>query len=143
MAGITYDQTPAALALNGGELIYAYQQNSNTGLYGQGPTGPTPWTGVTLTPAQIAAFVAAAYKLPSSGYVSMRQLLAALAYQASLVTVFEALPSDITNPYNIAYNHAYIITQSDPFVTGFLQPTLGLTGPQLAALFALATTFPV
>ena len=143
MAGITYDKTPAALALNGGELIYAYQQVTNTGLYGQGPTGVTPYTGVTTTPSQIAAFLNAVYKTPSAGFVSMRQLLAALAYQASLVAVFDALPSDITNPYNIAYNHAYIVTQADPFITGFVQPTLGLSNTQLAALFALAATFPV
>lgn len=134
MAATTLDQLPPALALNGGELVWLYQQ---------GPTLATPWIGVRCTTAQVAAFTKAALSLPGSGYVSMRQLIAALASQGNLVSVVGALTSDITNPYNIAYNHAYIVSQSDPFITGFLQPTLSLSGAQVATLFALALTFPV
>jgi hypothetical protein len=134
MAGVTLDQLPPALALNGGELVWLYQQ---------GPTIATPWIGVQCTASQLAAFANALYKLPSAGFVSMRQLVAALNAQGNLVTVFEALPSDITNQYNIGWNHAYIITQADPLVTGFIQPTLGYSGAQIATLFALAATFPV
>lgn len=134
MAAVTLDQLPPALDLNGGELLWAYQQ---------GPTQATPWIGVRTTASQIAAFVNDTLNLPAAGYVSMRQLIAALANQGNLNAVFDALPSDITNSYNIAWNHAYIMSRADPFSTGFLQPTLGYTTLQMQTLFALAATFPV
>lgn len=74
--------------------------------------------------------------------VTMRQLVAALGAQSQLVGVYEALPSDLTNSFNIAWYHGYAMTLNDPFTTGFLQPTLGYSGPQMAALFALALSFP-
>jgi hypothetical protein len=72
----------------------------------------------------------------------MRQLVAAMAGQGTLVAVYEALPSDITNSYNIAWSHAYYMGITDPFITGFLQPTLGYTTAQMQALFTLALTYP-
>jgi|SRR6185437_3207801 len=134
MAGTTLDELPVALALNGGELVWLYQQ---------GPTEATPWIGVRSTTSQIATFINYTLNLPSSGYISMRQLVAALADQGVLVSVTEALTSDITNSYNIAWTHGYITSLSDPFITGFLQPTLGYSTPQMQNLFNLARNFPV
>ena len=134
MAGVTLDQLPPALALNGGELVWLYQQ---------GPTQVTPWIGVQCTSSQLAAFINTTLKTPSAGFVSMRQLTAALAAQAVLVTLLNALPGDVTNAYNICWNRGYIITPSDPFITGFLQPTLSYSGANVTTLFALAATFPV
>lgn len=72
----------------------------------------------------------------------MRQLKAALAAQNVIIEVYQALPADIANSYNIAWASASVMTLTDPFVTGFLQPTLGYSTPQLDALFSLALTFP-
>ena len=134
MAATTLDQLPVALALNGGELVWLYQQ---------GPTEATPWIGVRGTTAQIAALITTTLKLPNAGYVSMRQLVAALASENLLLGVTQALPGDETNAFNIAWTHAYLMSAGDPFVVGFLQPTLGYTGAQITTLFAYAATFPV
>lgn len=130
MAGTTLDQLPAAISLNGSELVWLYQP---------GPNETTPWIGVRCTTFQIADLINGS----NSQSVSMRQLFAAMAQDNVLVTAFEALPADITNSYNIAWNRAYRMSLSDPFVTGFLQPTLGYSASQIAALFLLAATFPV
>jgi hypothetical protein len=46
MAGVTLDQLPQALGLNGNELFWIYQQGNNV----------TPWIGLSCTTAQIAKF---------------------------------------------------------------------------------------
>jgi hypothetical protein len=129
MAGVTLDQIPPATSLAGGELIWIYQP---------GGSQATPWVGKSMTTNQLAGFI------KGTGFTSptMRQLCAAMASQGTLVGVFNALPSDITNSYNIAWWHAYYMNIGDPFVTGFLQPTLGYTGAQMQALFTFALTFP-
>ena len=134
MAGEAFYNLPPALALNGGELLVAYQQ---------GPNQATPWIGVQFTASQFSAFISEALQKPSACYVSMRQLASALASRSVLVELVQALSSDITNTYNIAWTHGYIITAADPFISGFLQPTLGYSGSDVATLFALAATFPV
>ena len=134
MAGVTLDQLPPALGLTGGELVWLYQQ---------GPDQVTPWIGVRATVAQLAAYIINNQGLAGTGYASIRQLAAALASQENLVTMLDALTSDVTNQYNIAWSHASTISTTDPFVTGFLQPTLGLNNAQVLALFTLANTFPV
>lgn len=129
MAGVALNELPPALALNGNELLWAYQQGPIT----------TPWIGVTITPQMIAGLsTATGVTTPS-----WRQLLAAMASQGVLYGVAEAVPSDITNSYNIAWNHAYTMPISDPFVSGFLQPTLGYTNAQMTALYAFALAFPM
>lgn len=125
-SGTTLDQLPPALALNGNELFWIYQQ---------GPNEAVPWVGLRCTANQIAALIQ-----NSQSRTTMRQLLSVLALQGLLFEVFEALPSDITNTYNIAWNHASSISIGDIFVTGFLQPVLGYTNTQMQALFQLAGT---
>jgi hypothetical protein len=133
-SGTTLDQLPPALALNGGELFWIYQA---------GPTEATPWIGLRCSTAQIAQLVADLIGAGlSSTAITMRQLIAAMAAEDTLVGVYESLPSDLTNSYNIAWSHAYIITISDPFIVGFLQPTLGYSSAQMQALFAAAAAFP-
>lgn len=124
-AGTTLDTIPPALGLNGGELFWIYQQ---------GPTEATPWIGLSCTAAQIAQF-AAGLAQPAT---TMRQLLSALSIQGVLIEVFDALPSDLTNTYNICWYHGATVSLGDVFVTGFLQPTLGYTNAQMQALFVLA-----
>lgn len=132
MAIKTIDELPLSIVLSGGELVWVY---AATGL-----AEPLPqWVGQQCTTAQIAALAAG---VPVTGACTMRQLIAALAADGYLVTLFDALPGDITDQYNIAYWHAARMTIADPFVTLFLQPTLGLSGVQLTALFAQALTFP-
>ena len=130
MAGTTLTSLPPALALNGNELVWIYQQTGNPA---------NPWVGLSTTTGQIAGLVLAG----SLGSVSMRQLFAAMAAQGVMVTAFEALPADITNTNSIAWNYAYRMTLSDTFITGFLQPAIGYSTAQMQALFALATTYPV
>ena len=132
MAGQTLDQLPPALALNGSELLWIYQQ---------GPSPATPWIGLRCTSAQLASL----FSGPSGiiGAISMRQLFAAMAFDGVMVTAFNALSADITNSNNIAWYHAYAMTISDPFITGFIQPTIGYTTLQMELLFVLARTFPV
>ena len=132
MAGVAFYNLPPALALNGGEQMVAYQQ---------GPTQATPWIGVQLTTSQLAAMVAATLNLPTEGYISMQQLMSALAAKGVLYAAFEALPSDITNSYNIAWNHAYTISPSDPFIVKFLQPAINYTAAQMQNLFVFAQQF--
>ena len=132
MAGIAFYNLPPALSLNGGEILPAYQQ---------GPNQATPWIGVQLTTSQIVSLVGMSLNLPTAGYVTMQQLFSALAARGVRFTVSESLPSDITNAYNIAWNHGYIVTASDPFATGFLQPTLNYTTVQMQDLFVFASTF--
>ena len=130
MAAVTLDQLPPALYLSGAELVWLYQV---------GPTEATPWIGVNCTVGDLAAYIV------SGGFSSqptMRQLLAAMAGENVLVSAAEALPSDITNEYNIAWNHAFRMSLSDPFITGFLEPTLGYSQDQMQALFTLALTYP-
>ena len=85
---------------------------------------------------------AAAVPIYATGTPTMRQLIAAMGSQAVLVSVQNAVPADITNAYNIAWTHAVYMPLTDPFVTGFLQPTLGYSGAQMTTLYALALTFP-
>lgn len=132
MAGVTLDQLSPALGFNGNELFWIYQQ---------GPTEATPWIGIHCTLSQIASWVGNP-TLNTLG-CSMRQLVAALANQDVLIEVFDALPSDITNAYNIAWTHGSVMNIADPFSVGFLQPTLGYTTLQMELLYALAITFPV
>ena len=130
MAAVTLDQLPPAIFLSGNELIWLYQV---------GPTDATPWIGVNCTVGDLAGYI------QNGGFSSqptMRQLLAAMASQNTLVGVAQAVPSDITNSYNIAWNHAFRMSLSDPFITGFLEPTLGYSQSQMQALFTLALTFP-
>ena len=125
MAGTTLDKIPPALGLNGTELMWAYQP---------GPTSVTPWIGVSVTPALLAQYLRYG---PSAPYV------ATTMRQGQLVNLFDALPSDVTNSYNIAYNHASNITINDPFITGFLQPTLGYTQADVNNLFNTAAAVPI
>ena len=129
MAGTTLDELPSATSLSGQELLWVYQPTGNS---------QAPWVGLSCTSSQLAT-------LPPVGgtTVSMRQLFAAMAADDVLVTAFEALSGDITNAYNIAWSHAYIMTIGDPFVTSFLMPAIGYNTAQMQALFAFALTFPV
>ena len=130
MAGTTLDQLTPAISLNGSELVWIYQQ---------GPNESTPWIGLRCTTFQIADLINGS----NAQSCSMRQLLAAMANNGVLVTAYEALPADLNNSYNIAWNHAYRMAITDPFITGFLEPAIGYNATQMAALFALAQTFPV
>lgn len=132
MAGTTIDKTPPVLGLNGAEILWAYQQ---------GPTAETPWIGVHITPKQLADYLNYG---PSAPFVAstMRQLIQAMSTLGVLVTVFDSLPSDITDPYNIMWAHGNYVTIGDPFVTGFLQPTLGYSPAQMRVLFQLAAAAP-
>jgi len=132
MSGVTLDQLPPAIALTGAELVWVYQAGPNPLV--------TPWIGYRCTTSQIANLLTTASG--GSSTCSMRQLFAAMASQSVMVTAFEQLPADITNTYSIAWNSAYRMSIADPFITGFLQSALGYTGAQMAALFALALTFP-
>lgn len=132
MAGTTLDQLPPALALSGAELVWLYQPGPNPLV--------TPWIGVRCTTSQIANLLSTS---SGSGVCSMRQLLAAMAAAGVLVTAFEAVPADITDSNNIAWNHAYRMTISDPFITGFLQAAIGYTSVQMAALFVAALAYPI
>jgi hypothetical protein len=125
----TYIDFAPAIALNGNELVLIYQQGNNV----------TPWITVNCTTGQIANLLNGGV----SNTPSMRQLFAAMAFQNVMVSAFEQLPSDITNTYSIAWNHAYRMPINDPFVSGFLQPALGYTGAQMTSLFALALTYPI
>lgn len=132
MAGTTLDQLPPALALSGAELVWLYQPGPNPLV--------TPWIGVRCTTQQIALLLTTG---GSTGVCSMRQLFAAMAAAGVMVTAFEALPADITDPNSIAWNHAYRMTIGDPFITGFLQAAIGYTSVQMAALFVAALAFPI
>lgn len=132
MAGVTLDKIPPALALNGSELLWLYQSGGNQ---------ITPWIGIQCTLDQLQNFVLYGPQTPYV-YTTMRQLLGALQTQGMLYTAFSALPSDVTNTFNIAWNHATNITIQDPFIVGFLQPTLGYSQAQLQTLFALANAIP-
>ena len=131
MAITTYDQLPVTLSLAGNEITAIYVPS--------GLAPPLPqWVTQRCTTAQIAQLVSGS----AGSSVTMRQLLAALAADSLLVTLFEAVPADITNQYNIAYWHATKMTLTDPFITGFLQPTLSYSALQVQTLFTLALTFP-
>lgn len=126
--GTTLNDLPPVLGLNGTELFFLYQYDS---LISQ-------WITYSCTASQL-------FDGGTSGAstCSMRQLFAAMADEDVLVDAFDQLSSDITNTYNIAWNHAYRMTITDPFITGFLQPALGYSDVQMIALFVLALTFPV
>jgi hypothetical protein len=128
LAGVTLDKLPPALGLNGTELVWLYQEGGNS---------VVPWVGVQCTTAQLAEFATSAAKVPYS-FTTMRQLITVLGQLGLLIDVFNALPGDITDQYNIAWNHAPYMSASDPFVTGFLQPTLGFSDAQILGLFALS-----
>ena|ERR1035437_6907706 len=130
MAVTTLNDLPPVLSLNGSEICFMYQYDPLLEL----------WITYSCTTGQIASL---ASQITGAGTVSMRQLLAAMASQGVLVTAFESVPADITNTYNIAWNHAYRMGPSDTFVTGFLQPTIGYTNGQMAVLFVLAAGLPV
>jgi hypothetical protein len=129
MAGVTLDQLPPVVALNGNELFWIYQQGGNL---------PVPWVGYNVTLNQILQYAFGG----TLGGCTMRQLLAALDAQGVLTEVSNAVPSDITDGYNIAWNKAARMTLTDPFTTGFLQPTLGYTNDQMASLFNQALAYP-
>jgi hypothetical protein len=131
MAGTTLDALPPAIALGGNELVLIYQPQPGNLL--------VPYVGLRCTTGQIAGLAT------SSGVAScsMRQLLAALSANSLLNTAFNALSTDINNYNNLAWNHAYTMTITDAFVTSFLEPTIGYTSVQMAALFAQALTFAV
>jgi hypothetical protein len=133
MTGTTLNNLPPAIALSGAELVWLYQPGPNPLV--------TPWIGVSCTTSQIANLLTTSGG--GSSTCSMRQLFAAMANQSVLVLAFGSLPGDQTNQYNIAWYHAYRMTITDPFITGFLEPAIGYTGAQMAALFVLAQSFPV
>ena len=129
MAVTTYSEMPQLIVLGGGELVCLSQPG----------TTPTPWITGTITLSELASFII------SGGFATaptMRQLFAAMAADNVMVIAFEQLPSDITSSYNIAWNSAFRMPITDPFVTGFLQPALGYSPSQMTALFAQALTFP-
>lgn len=130
MAVITFSQLPPATGLTGAE-IFAVSQ-----LLGI----PVQETSVGVTLNQIKAFLGGG---STSTVVSMRQLFAAMVVQGVYLIAQAAVPADPTNATNIAWNSAYIMTIADPFVVGFLEPTLSFSGTQMAALFALAMTQPL
>ena len=127
--GTTLNDLPPVLGLNGSELLFLYQYDSLT----------STWITYQCTSEQLANL----FNGGGSGQCSMRQLFAAMADQGVLFSTSEAVPSDITNSYNIAWNKAYIMSINDPFITGFLQPTLSYSSLQMAELFALAQTYPL
>jgi hypothetical protein len=129
MATETISQMPLALALDGTERLCISQTGNQA----------VPWVTKAATTAQIVALVAGAV---GPSICTMRQLFAALASLNLLTTAFEALSSDITDPYNIAWNHAGTMTITDAFITTFLEPVLSYNDSQIIALFALAQTFP-
>ena len=131
MAGVTLDKLPPATGFVGNELLWIYQQ---------GPTQITPWIGLRCTLSQVAAYISN----PGGGTYActMRQLVAELASQNLLNTVLLALPSDPNNSYNIAWFHGRNMGITDPFSTGFLQPTLGYSTNQMQNLYTFALAFP-
>ena len=131
MAGTTLDALPPAIALSGNELVWLYQPGTN-------PL-TTPWIGVRCTTGQIANLLSGG----GAASCSMRQLFAAMAAAGVLVTADQAVPADITNSSNIAWNHAYRMTITDPFITGFLEGAIGYSAAQMAALFVAALAYPV
>lgn len=132
MAITTYTELPTTLVLNGNEILAGYVPN---GL--QPPLNP--YTTQQFTTQQVANLAMAG---ANANTVTMRQLLAALANQNLLYVAFQALPSDPANSYNIAWWHATRMSLADPFITGYLEPTIGYNSTQMAALFILALTFP-
>lgn len=130
--GTTLDVLPQAIALSGQELVWLYQPGPNPLV--------TPWIGVRCTTGQLATIGGGG---PGAATCSMRQLFAAMASQGVLVIADQQVPGDITDPNNIAWNHAYRMTITDAFITGFLEPAIGYSPAQMAALFVLAQTFPL
>ena len=133
MAGTTLDALPPAVSLSGAELVWLYQPGPN-------PLA-TPWIGVRCTTSQIANLLTTTSG--GSSTCSMRQLFAAMAAAGVLVTADQAVPGDITNATNIAWNHAYRMTITDPFITGFLEGAISYNSAQMAALFVAAQAYPV
>jgi hypothetical protein len=132
MAVETISQLPQIFALGGNELFIISQP--------QTPPTAVPWVSYAVSISTIKSFIQGTGAVV--GTCTMRQLKAALAAQSVMVQVYDALPSDITNQYNIAWASGATMTLTDPFTTGFLQPTLGYSAGQMTALFALALTFP-
>ena len=128
--GTTLNNLPPVLYLNGAELCFIYQYDTLT----------STWITYSCTTSQLSEISGGG---GGFGTCSMRQLFAAMAQENVLYEAFEALPSDVTNTYNIAWNHAFRMTIGDPFVVDFLQPAISYTTPQMANLFALALTFPL
>lgn len=129
LVGTTLNDLPPVLALNGSELCFLYQFDPMLGKY-------VTYSCTTFQIAQLA------FGIGGEGVCSMRQLFAAMANQGVMYQAFEQLPADVTNTFNIAWNHAFIMTINDPFIQDFLQPALGYSDLQMTALFALALTFP-
>lgn len=129
MAVTTYSEMTPLITLSGAELLCLSQPGVT----------PTPWITGTITISDLIGFI-------NSGSVgiqpTMRQLLAAMASQSVMVTAFEQLPADITDPDNIAWNHAFRMSLTDTFTTGFLQPSIGYSDLQMIELFAFSLTFP-
>lgn len=130
MAVTTLNDLPPALALTGAELCFIYQYDLLL----------EEWITYSCTTSQIALLTSSE---GGAGICSMRQLLAAMASLDIFYGAYEQLPADVTNTYNIAWNHAFRMTIADPFITGFLQPALGYDTIQMTALFVLALTFPM
>ena len=132
-----FSQMPIATAINGTEILCASLPQ---------PFSIPPFLTETLTVAQLAAYIALLINgghIVPIGYVSMRQLKAALAFQNELVPLFDNLPGDMNNEYNITWWSGSIINATDIFITGFLQPTLGYSNAQVVTLLALAQTYPL
>jgi len=134
MSVTTFSQLPQIGALSGNELFMLSQPQTP-------PIFPAvPWVSYAVSAQVIKNF---AQGIPSTSQVSMRQLKEALAAQSVIIEVYQALPADIANTYNIAWASAANMSLTDPFTLGFLQPTLGYTGAQMQALWLLALTYPV
>jgi hypothetical protein len=126
----TLSQLPQVFNLSGNELFLLSQPQSNP--------QPVPWVSYAITTQDLKNFIL--YNTGQS--VSMRQLKLACQAQGVLLTLFAALPADVTSQYNIAWNNAVQVNALDPFITGFLQPTLGYSGAQVTALLLLASGYP-
>lgn len=133
MSVTTFSQLPEIFALSGQELFMISQPQTP-------PISPAvPWVSYAVTAQVIKNF---AQGIPSTSQVTMRQLKQALSAQSVIIEVYQALPADIADGYNIAWASASNMTLTDPFTLGFLQPTLGYSNAQMQALFLLALTFP-
>lgn len=122
-------QQPLAIGLDGTELV----------LISQAGNVAVPWVTKATTVAAIGGYINGVFGTA----VSMRQLLAAMAQTGVYFTAFRKLPADQSNSYNIAWNHAYRMPITDPFITGFLQPALSYSDAQMVALYTLALTLPI
>lgn len=132
MSVTTFSQIAQTAGLSGRELVCISVPQ-------YGPFGDVvAYTTAVTTTNDIANL----YAPPSLAAPTMRQLFQALSANGQYLTAYEALPADPTDTYNIAWNRANVMPINDPFISGFLQPTLGLSDGQLLALYQLAATYP-